>query len=354
MNRGRFTHLHWRLTQVMLWVCASLAVILLIAFVYAYRLKWETLWETKLLNVPILVLSAALVVVIGTFSGFLYGYTITRRMEELIEAIMRFERGNFTYRLPVDGEDEISLIGTHLNQMAERIEKQVASLQKLSTEKAEWEERQKQAVISEERQRLARELHDAVSQQLFAISLMSSAIKETLSDEENPMGKRIALIEKMAGNAQNEMRALLLHLRPVTLEGKGLKEGLEELLEEFKAKHPIDIYWEVESLPNLLKGIEDQLFRIVQEGLSNVFRHAQATSITVRLVARNRYVYLRIIDNGVGFDMSKVKHSSYGLQSIQERASEIGGIAEVVSFPGKGTQVEVKVPIVMEEKEGES
>ncbi|MFC7439818.1 sensor histidine kinase [Laceyella putida] len=354
MNRRKLTNIHWRLTQYTIWVCAVLAFLLLTAFMHAYRLGWQTLWTAKLFNIPILVVFAMLVVFVGTFSGFPFGYAIKRRLEGLIEATLRFERGNFSYRLPALGEDEIGLVAIHLNQMAERIEKQVASLQKLSTEKAEWEERQKQAVISEERQRLARELHDAVSQQLFAISLMSSAIKETLSGGAEPIHQQIALIEKMAGIAQNEMRALLLHLRPVTLEGKGLKEGLEELLEEFKAKHPVDIHWEVGSLPSLPKGVEDHLFRIVQEGLSNVFRHAQATSVTVRLVARNRHVHLRIIDNGVGFDMSKLKASSYGLQSIQERASEIGGIAEVVSLPDKGTQVEVKVPIVMEEKEGES
>ncbi|SMP22796.1 two-component system, NarL family, sensor histidine kinase LiaS [Laceyella tengchongensis] len=348
MNGNRPTNIHWRMTQYTIWVCAVLAFLLLTVFLNAYRLGWETLWTTKLSKVPVLLVAFVLVLLVGACAGFLYGYAIKRRLSRLIEAILRFERGNFSYRLPDLGEDEIGLVGTRLNQMAERIEKQVASLQKLSTEKAEWVEAQKQAVISEERQRLARELHDAVSQQLFAISLMASAMKETLPEAEDSVGKQIAMIEKMAGIAQNEMRALLLQLRPVTLEGKGLKEGLAELLDEFGAKHPASLHWEVGDLPRLPKGVEDHLFRIVQEGLSNVFRHAQATSVTVRLVFRGRHVHLRMIDNGVGFDMSKVKSSSYGLQSIQERASEIGGIAEVISVPGKGTQIEVKVPIVVD------
>ncbi|MBA4494152.1 histidine kinase [Paenactinomyces guangxiensis] len=348
MSRKKIAGIHWRLIRFTVWICTGLSLLVLVLTLLSYGLGLQTLLTAQIYDIPLLILIPSLVVLTGAVSGFIFGYGIKRRMEMLAESIMRFERGNFAHRVPASGEDEIGMVADHLNRMAERIEKQVASLQKLSTEKAQWQERMKQAVISEERQRLARELHDAVSQQLFAISMMSSAVKETLPEADIQINKQITMIEKMAGNAQNEMRALLLHLRPVTLEGKGLKEGLEELLEEFKAKHSVEIDWEVSDLPNLAKGIEDHLFRIVQEGLSNVFRHSQATAVTVRLAARNRQVYLKIIDNGVGFDMNKPKASSYGLQSIQERASAIGGIAEVVSFPGKGTQVEVKVPIVDE------
>lgn len=354
MSRKKFSGIHWRLVRFTVGICSGLSLLLLAVILLSYRLGLQTLLGARLYGIPLLILIPVLVVTLGTISGFIFGYTYKRRIEMLAESIMRFERGNFAYRVPEVGEDEISLVAHRLNRMAERIEKQVASLQKLSTEKAEWQEKMKQAVISEERQRLARELHDAVSQQLFAISMMSSAVKEALSPEDGRIHGQITMIEKMAGIAQNEMRALLLHLRPVTLEGKGLKEGLEELLEEFKAKQLAEIYWEVDDLPELAKGIEDHLFRIVQEGLSNVFRHSQATSVSVRLTVRNRQISLKIIDNGVGFDMSKLKASSYGLQSIQERASAIGGIAEVVSFPGKGTQVEVKVPIVDGEKGGEA
>ncbi|MGA9172981.1 MAG: sensor histidine kinase [Thermoactinomyces sp.] len=350
MSKRRLASIYWRLTRFTVWICTGVSLVLLAVILIAYRLDWQTLLAARLYGIPLLVLIPILVVSIGTVSGFTFGYAMKRKIEALVESIMRFERGNFAHRVPPMGDDEIGLIANHLNRMAERAQKQVASLQKLSTEKAKWQERMKEAVISEERQRLARELHDAVSQQLFAISMMSSAVKETLTEGDGRIYKQIAMIEKMAGIAQNEMRALLLHLRPVTLEGKRLKEGLEELLQEFKAKQLAEVHWEVDDLPDLAKGIEDHLFRIVQEGLSNVFRHSQATSVTIRLAVRNRQIYLRIIDNGIGFDMNKPKSSSYGLQLIQERASEIGGIAEVISFPGKGTQIEVKVPIIDEEK----
>ncbi|PIK32572.1 sensor histidine kinase, partial [Bacillus siamensis] len=207
-------------------------------------------------------------------------------------------------------------------------------------------------VITEERQRLARDLHDAVSQQLFAISMMTSAVLEQVKDADDKIVKRIRMVEHMAGEAQNEMRALLLHLRPVTLEGKGLKEGLIELLKEFKAKQPLDIEWDI-SDTGVSKGVEDHLFRIVQEALSNVFRHSKATKVTVRLGAKHQKLQLKVIDNGAGFTMDQVKASSYGLHSIKERASEIGGIAEIISVKGKGTQIDVKVPIY-EKTKGEN
>ncbi|WP_254636408.1 sensor histidine kinase, partial [Bacillus sp. GbtcB13] len=86
-----------------------------------------------------------------------------------------------------------------------------------------------------------------------------------------------------------------------TLEGKGLQEGLADLLKEFKAKQSNDIDWEIEDAGKLPKGVEDHLFRIVQEALSNVFRHSKATKVTVRLVLRNKQLQLEVIDNGEGF-----------------------------------------------------
>lgn len=354
MKKKKLTSIQWRFAGYMIWICLFVSLTLLTMFLVYYRLDFRMLLSVGWFYLPFVLLVLMFVVIVGTISGYLYGNMLKKKLVFLVESILKFEHGNYTHRIPDLGEDEIGQMADHLNRMAETVQKQVASLQKLSTERAEWNEQLKKSVISEERQRLARELHDAVSQQLFAISMMTSAILENLDSADEKVKKRIAIVENMAGNAQNEMRALLLHLRPITLEGKGLKEGIEELLVEFEAKQPMDIHGEISDIPRLPKGLEDHLFRIVQEGMSNVFRHSQATSVSVYLGARNRTVYLKIIDNGIGFDMDQTKSSSYGLQSIQERANEIGGVAEVISFPGKGTQIEVKVPIVDEEKERKS
>ncbi len=346
MRRSRLANIQWRLSLFGAVVAGLMAVVTTVVILGALRLDFLTLLDIQWLQIPILVLIAALALALGLLAGYRYGNRLKRRLECLWESILHFERGDFGHRVPALGDDEIGLVADRLNEMAERVERHVASLQRLSTLQAQWREQVKKAAIIEERQRLARELHDAVSQQLFAISMMSSAVLEQIPEGDNPLRRQISAIETMAGKGQNEMRALLLHLRPTVLEGKGLKEGLGELLATFRARHSIQVRWEVGELPPLPKGVEDHLFRIVQEGLANILRHSRATTVTVRLQVANRQVRLKILDDGVGFNTGQAKPSSYGLQVIQERASEIGGVAEVISFPGKGTQVEVKVPMV--------
>ncbi|MCM2989807.1 two-component system sensor histidine kinase LiaS [Bacillus safensis] len=348
----RKLHLGIQWQSVRLGVGISLGVVTMttLPMFFYYQLDPMILLSTRWFGIPFFCILLIISLAIGISAGRVFGYQHKKRLDQLVESILKFENGNFAYRLPSLGDDEIGLAADQLNEMAKRVEGQVASLQKLSNERAEWQVQMKKSVVSEERQRLARELHDAVSQQLFAISMMTSAILEGIKEKDEKILKQMQLVERMAGDAQNEMRALLLHLRPITLEGKDLKKGLIELLNEFQAKQPIDIDWEIEDDVPLSKGVEDHLFRIVQEALSNVFRHAKATKVTVRLLIRNRQVQLKIIDNGIGFQTDHVKTASYGLESIRERTSEVGGVAEIMSFEGKGTQIDVKVPIFDEGK----
>ncbi|HYG57398.1 MAG TPA: sensor histidine kinase [Symbiobacteriaceae bacterium] len=348
----RLANIQWRLTLFGAAVAGLAFAVSTAVILVSLRMSVLTLLGIRWLQIPVLVWVAAFALIAGLLAGYRYGNRLKRRLERLVETTLHFGQGNFGQRAPALGEDEIGLVAGHLNEMAQRVERQVASLQRLSTQQAQWREQERQAAVAEERQRLARELHDAVSQQLFAISMMTSAVLEQVREEDKLLRRQISSIETMAGNAQNEMRALLMHLRPAILAGKGLKEGLEELLAAFRERQSIQVRWEAGDLPPLPKGVEDHLFRIVQEGLSNVLRHAGATAVTVRLHAVNRQVRLKIIDNGSGFDPAQARSTSYGLQSIKERASEIGGVAEVISFPGKGTQVEVKVPVVEDRGEG--
>ncbi|MFN2744214.1 MULTISPECIES: two-component system sensor histidine kinase LiaS [unclassified Bacillus (in: firmicutes)] len=356
MKTNRLANIQWRAVRLSLGVSFTVFIAVLGFMLFYYQLDPRVLIASRWFGIPFIALLLLISAAVGFASGYMFGNQLKKRLEKLIESIIRYENGNFAYRIPSLGDDEIGLAADQLNEMAVRIERQVASLQKLSNERAEWQEQMKKAVVSEERQRLARELHDAVSQQLFAISMMTSAVLEGAAGDEK-LTQRLKMVEKMAADAQNEMRALLLHLRPVTLEGKGLTEGLADLLKEFKAKQSIDIDWEIDDTEKLAKGVEDHLFRIVQEALSNVFRHSKATKVSVRLLFRNKQLQLKVIDNGEGFQMDDVKTSSYGLNSIKERASEVGGVAEIISFAGKGTQVDVKVPIFDQgkgETEGDS
>ncbi|GAA4875155.1 two-component system sensor histidine kinase LiaS [Paenibacillus vulneris] len=296
----------------------------------------------------------AIVTVIGGAYGLWNSSKTKRRLELLREVMISLEKGNLSRKVPPLGEDEIGRLGEQLNQITKKWEEQVTSLQRLSSNNAQLAQKAKYSAIVEERQRLARELHDAVSQQLFAISMTATAVGRTLDKDFDKTlfekaKRQIHLIEEMASVAQSEMRALLLHLRPVHLEGKRLAEGLLELLQELMAKVPMEISWELEEDVKLPKGIEDHLFRIVQEAMSNALRHSKATKLEVRLTQPSSdAIRLLIRDNGVGFDLDAKKHASYGIVTMKERVNEIGGSLNLITAPGKGTRIEIRVPILTE------
>lgn len=229
-------------------------------------------------------------------------------------------------------------------QLEQLIMTQRKTLQRITNEKAEAQDKVIQERIVQERQRLARELHDSVSQQLFAASMLLSAMVEIEESQHEKAPKTLLQTEKIVQQAQLEMRALLLHLRPAALHDKTLKEGLEELLMELQEKVFFTIRYRLEDVP-LSKGAEDHLFRIAQETLSNTLRHANATEVDILFVERDNLAIFRVQDNGVGFEQVDSKNGSYGLQSVQERAVEIGATSKIVSVPSQGTIVEVKLPI---------
>jgi len=225
------------------------------------------------------------------------------------------------------------------------IQDQTKRSQKLISERVENQQEKIEEVITQERNRLARELHDSVSQELFAASMLVSAMNEMPVAQENQIKKPIEQVETMIQQAQLEMRALLLHLRPIALKDNSLKQGMDQLLQELDQKITLKIVWSVQDV-DLSRGVEDHLFRILQESVSNALRHAKAESVDILLVERDGFIILRIMDDGIGFDLDEKKSSSYGLANMEERAAEIGAKLRIVSVPKKGTRIEVRVPII--------
>ena len=210
-------------------------------------------------------------------------------------------------------------------------------------------EMNKNQLVKEERQRIARELHDSVSQQLFAMTMILSAIQEQ-ADNMNPVNRQlIGKVADMVGQAQAEMRSLLLHLRPISLTNQSLAEGIQQLFRELETKVKINFEATVTDV-QLLPEVENHLFRIVQELLSNSLRHAKAQIIECHLYEKDRNIYLRFSDDGVGFDTDKelLQNSGYGLKNIQERVAQLGGSTNIISFENQGTLIQIVIPRKME------
>ncbi len=220
-------------------------------------------------------------------------------------------------------------------------ENQQPELQELSKQKSA----DKAEIIELERKRISRELHDSVSQELFAATMiLSSVAGSTQNLTKEQIETQTQLVLKVLHSAQNEMRALLLHLRPVELDGKSLAEGLSALTDELQAKISANITVKLADI-EATSNVEDNLFRMAQEILSNTLRHSQAEHIEVSLRESLGNIFLKIADDGVGFDVSTSdKTASYGLANIKERALLIGGDAKVISAPGAGTTVEIIIP----------
>jgi NarL family two-component system sensor histidine kinase LiaS len=304
----------------------------------------SALWEKKVLDIPFIILVPSVSIVIGILFGFMSGQFWKKELQVVDEGLHQMEEGR-PLELESSSLPEIQTISTRMNKIQKQIIEQAKLSQRLATEAALDQDKQMQEIVFQERNRLARELHDSVSQQLFAASMMMSAINETKDATENETeAKQLKLVEEMIHQSQLEMRALLLHLRPVALKGKSLQEGMEELLIELMQKVTMDIKWKLEDFP-VEKGVEDHLFRILQESVSNTLRHSKASQFEVLLIKRDGFIILRVTDDGVGFDMDEQKAGSYGLQNMYERAVEIGGNLKIVSLKSKGTRLEVKIPV---------
>lgn len=304
---------------------------------------WLPLWSFEEANLPIAIWLATTLLVISM--GIAISSTqLARKKERLIDvylqSVLATDNQNSNIRVP----SVSSKLKKSLSEVTMLIVTQKKSLLKMSDERAEGEDKRIQERIIQERQRLARELHDSVSQQLFAASMLLSAITEQQESDNQVIPKPLAQAEKIVQQAQLEMRALLLHLRPAALHNKSLTQGLEELLFELQQKVHFTIRFRLEDV-SLSKGVEDHLFRIAQETLSNTLRHANASEVDILFVERDGLAIFRVQDNGIGFMKDEGNAGSYGLHHIQERAIEMGGTSKIVSVPSQGTIVEVKVPV---------
>jgi NarL family two-component system sensor histidine kinase LiaS len=322
-----------------------LLIILYLLYTYGYLAPFSS-WRIGVKTVATLILVP---IGMGMMSGFYQSYRMKRKLELLRVTLLSWEKGSVARSMPSLGEDEVGRLGEQLGRISKKWEDQVTTLQRLSTHNAELAEQARVSAIVEERQRLARELHDAVSQQLFAISMTATAVGRTLDKDFEKAKRQVALIEEMAAVAQSEMRALLLHLRPVYLEGKPLEQGLIELVNEFKVKVPMEIIFEMDKGIDLMKGIENHLFRIIQEAMSNALRHSKANKMEIRIHLRQDIVRLVIRDDGVGFELDDKKQTSYGLSNMKERVTEFGGSIQFITALNKGTRIEITIPIVHED-----
>lgn len=301
--------------------------------------------QTITLLAIVLVGSALISTLVSGIAGGWLSLSFSRRLQNLSQASADLATGNLTSRVTVDGEDEIDQLGNQFNAMANQIEGQMIDLRSLAERNAMLAEEASVLASVEERNRLARELHDAIKQQIFALSLTANSIRQLLEKDPGRATQRLEQLETQARDVHLEMDAIIKQLRPASLGDRGLAPALKELTAKWQEQHQIPISLQIQGERELPLHIEQALYRISQEALNNIARHAEATQVSIFLKYLLDQLSLEIRDNGKGFDIHAITSTpSLGLNSMNERAAEINGILEIVSKIGTGTQLALTVP----------
>jgi len=234
----------------------------------------------------------------------------------------------------------------YFSKFEKQIVKMLADQAAIAIENARLYKQAKHYAVLEERNRLARELHDSVAQSLFGIMLLTKASIRYQEQQKNEIIEtQLSDILETAKEALKEMRLLIFELRPIQLEFQGLIPALTARLEAVEERSGITVDFTFDGNLVVSNQIEDCLYRIAQESLNNILKHAKADNITVSLVANRDQTRLIIQDNGVGFVPEQIQSSGgFGFKCMKERVEKIGGELIIKSYSGEGTLISVEVP----------
>ncbi|MEK7354057.1 MAG: HAMP domain-containing protein [Chloroflexota bacterium] len=308
-------------------------------------------------------------------SGLMWLVTrqIVTPLKRLSATAQKFGSGDLEAPIPVTGHDEIGKLADSLDTMRrqlkhsldeigewnreleQRVKQRASELEELDQQLRE-QNKERTALLGkiittqeEERQRIARELHDEVGQ-----SITSLMIGFRLLETQDPgkMRQGIAELKRLSANTLDEVRHLALELRPSSIDDLGLIAALQQYTREYTDKFGVSADFQASGFEGkrLQPELEIALYRIIQEALTNIAKHAQATKVSVLMGIRNSSIVAIVEDNGKGFDVrstlaSRTKEKKLGLYGMQERASLIGGVLTIEATPGKGTTIFVEVPL---------
>lgn len=274
-----------------------------------------------------------LIVPVGVLFGLLSTGALIRRIRRLAEVTTAMAEGEFQSRIPKSGGDEVGRLEEAFNRMAERLEAAVQAERDTAASDGR----------RAERSRIARELHDSISQDLFSLRLLAGGLSKALPVDTDLWHKAESM-ERTVDRTMREMQALLLELRPVVLEDAGLLPALTELCRAYEARLGVPVRTDLETV-RLEPMVEHAVLRIAQEALGNAIRHGDPGLVELSLKDGDGGVVVRVRDDGRGFDPRRCGDGhGMGLNLMRERTTELGGTFEVVSAPGEGTTITASIP----------
>ena len=270
-----------------------------------------------------------LATIIGTLTGVVISRNLGRRLRRITLAAAEWSQGTFEAEVRDPSADELGQLGRALNRMAEQLRSLLAARQHLA--------------VLEERNRLARELHDSVKQHVFANALLVRAARKLFGRDPERAQAALLEAEGLAGQAQQELDSLIRALRPAKLADKGLAAAAREYASEWSRRMGIAVDVRTQGECATPLEIEDAIFRVTQEALTNVARHGKARRVDIHLVWIADRLVLTIVDDGQGFDVAEAEGKGWGLQHMRERMAVLSGSLTVASSV-RGTRIEADVP----------
>jgi signal transduction histidine kinase len=278
-----------------------------------------------LLYMPAVLLIA--VIPVGVLFGLLASWRLVRRVRRLERATLAVADGDYSVTLPCTGRDEVGRLEAHFTTMTRQLSSALAA----ERDRAAGDAR------DAERARITREVHDAISQHLFALRMIAAGMRRA-----DPGNQQARAIEHISEEALRDTQALLTELRPVSLNGAGLAPALREICTAYHDRLGVTVDATLDDV-TVPAPVEHALLRITQEALANAVRHGHASQLAVSMTHRDGQVELTVRDAGSGFDAAAA-HPGRGLTHIRDRAAELGGTLRVDSAPGRGTTITARVP----------
>ena len=280
---------------------------------------------------PVLLGPAVLIfaiVPVGVLFGLMASWRLVGRVRRLERATLVVADGDYSVGLPVSGRDEVGRLEANFTAMTRQLGSALAA------------ERQRAAgdARAAERARIAREMHDAISQHLFGLRMIAAGMRRA-----DPGNQQAQAIERISEEALRDMQTLLIELRPASLDTSGLAGALREMCAGYRERLGVTIEASLDDV-TVPAPVEHALLRITQEACANAVRHGNARRLTVSMTCQGGLVGLAVRDTGTGFDPT-APHAGCGLANIRDRVAELGGTVDIVSAPGDGTAVTVRVPV---------
>jgi len=265
---------------------------------------------------------------VGLLFGLLASRRLVRRVRRLERATLAVADGDYTVTLPVSGRDEVGRLEANFTAMTRQLGSALAAERQHATVGAR----------DAERARIAREVHDAISQHLFALRMIAAGMRRA-----DPGNQQARAIEHISEEALRDMQTLLIELRPASLDGAGLAPALEEMCTAYHDRLGVTVDASLDDV-TVPPAVEHALLRITQEACANAVRHGNARRLAVSMNRQDGHVELAVRDTGTGFDPAAA-HAGSGLAHIRDRVAELGGTVDIDSAPGRGAVLTVRVPV---------